>query len=77
MSCSAGRDLKQMLANAIHEMAAASEAMSDESISIDLRERRLFHAKENHSWASTTLRAHVEHCVACHERAVHHPPNAA
>jgi hypothetical protein len=66
-----------MLADAIHEMAAASEAMSDESISLDLRERRLFHAKENHTWATTTLRAHVEHCPGCRASHQHHAPNAA
>jgi hypothetical protein len=76
MSCGAGRDLKQMLANSIHEMAAASEAMSDQSVSLDLRERRLFHAKENHTWASTTFRTHVEGCAACRERH-HRAPTAA
>jgi hypothetical protein len=68
MPCSAGRDLKQMLANAIHEMAAASEAMSNRDVSLELRERRLFYAKENHAWASTALYAHLETCSVCRTR---------
>jgi hypothetical protein len=68
MPCSAGRELKQMLANAIIELTAASEAMFDEAVPLHQRERRLRHAKENHTWTSTTLLEHVGRCSACRER---------
>jgi hypothetical protein len=70
MPCSSGRELKQTLVNATNEMAAASEAMSDPSTPRSQRERRLQNAKNNHAWASTTLREHLERCAACRERAL-------
>jgi hypothetical protein len=68
MPCSAGRELKQMLANAIIEYSAANEAMDDETIPLQLRERRLDNAKKNHTWTSATLLEHIERCTACRER---------
>ncbi len=68
MPCSAGRELKQMLANAIIEYSAANEAMTDHTIPQDLRERRLQNAKKNHAWTSSTLLEHIERCTACRER---------
>jgi hypothetical protein len=68
MPCSCGRELKQMLVDATHEMAAASEAMSDPSIPQSQRERRLQNAKNNHTWTSTTLLEHIQRCSACRER---------
>ena len=57
-----------MLANAITELTAATEAMDDPSLPIEQRERRLQHARKNHTWTSNTLLEHVERCVACGER---------
>jgi hypothetical protein len=68
MPCSAGRELKQMLVNATNEMASASEAMSDPTVPQDQRERRLQHAKNNHTWTSATLLEHLRSCSACRER---------
>jgi hypothetical protein len=68
MPCSSGRELKQMLSNAITEYAAANAAMDDESIPIQQRERRLENAKKNHTWTSATLLEHVDSCSACRER---------
>jgi hypothetical protein len=68
MPCSAGRELKQMLANAIIEYSAANEAMDDTTIPQSLRERRLQNAKNNHTWTSSTLLEHIERCTACRER---------
>jgi hypothetical protein len=68
MPCSAGRELKQMLANAITELTAATEAMDDPSVPVEQRERRLQHARKNNTWTSSTLLEHVERCVACRER---------
>ena len=68
MPCSAGRELKQMLANAIIELSAATEAMSDENVTIELRQRRITNAKSNHTWTTTTLLEHIDRCSACRER---------
>jgi hypothetical protein len=68
MPCSAGRELKQMLANAITEYAAANEAMEDATIPQAQRERRFENAKKNHTWTSATLLEHIERCSACRER---------
>ena len=68
MPCSAGRELKQMLANAIIEYSAANEAMDDPAIPQPQRERRLQNAKKNHAWTSCTLLEHIERCSACRER---------
>ena len=69
MPCSAGRELKQMLANAIIEHSAGNEAMDDETIPLELRERRLHNAKKNPTpRTSATLLEHIERCTACRER---------
>jgi hypothetical protein len=68
MPCSAGRELKQMLANAIVEYAAANEALDDDTIPQALRDRRFDNAKKNHTWTSATLLEHIERCTACRER---------
>jgi hypothetical protein len=68
MPCLAGRELKQKLAITTKELAAASEAMTDETIPLALRARRLHNAKENHSWTSDTLLEHAYRCSACRER---------
>ena len=68
MPCSAGRELKQMLSNAITERASATDAMEDTSVSIEQRERRLYNAQKNHTWTSSTLLEHIERCTACRER---------
>ena len=67
MPCSAGRELKQMLANAIVEYAAANEAMDDDTIPQQLRERRSTTPKEPHLDLRTLLE-HIERCTACRER---------
>ena len=68
MPCSAGRELKQMLANAIVEYSAANEAMDDTTVPQAQRERRFQNAKNNHAWTSATLLEHIERCTACRER---------
>ena len=68
MPCSAGRELKQMLANAANEMAAASTALHDKSTDPQQSQRRLDNARKNHTWTSTTLLEHLERCSACRER---------
>ena len=68
MPCSGGRELKQMHANAITELAQATDSMTDESIPLTQREKRLHHAKDNHQWTSKTLLHHLETCVACRAR---------
>ena len=57
-----------MLANAIVEYSAANEAMDDDTVPLQQRERRLDNAKKNHTWTSSTLLEHIERCTACRER---------
>jgi hypothetical protein len=57
-----------MLANTIKELASATDAMNNEAIPLPVRERRLLHAKENHTWTTDTLLEHAFRCSACRER---------
>jgi hypothetical protein len=68
MPCSAGRELKQMLANATNEMAVATDALQDKSTDPQQSQRRLENARKNHAWTSSTLLEHLGRCSACRER---------
>lgn len=57
-----------MYANATTELAHSTEAVTDESIPVAQRQKRLHDAQENHKWTSKTLLHHLETCTACRAR---------
>ena len=68
MPCSGGRELKQMFANATTELAAARLALTDETIILVHRQKRLRDAESNHKWTSAKLLDHLNTCEACQAR---------
>ena len=68
MPCTGGRELKQMLANAVSELAEAKEALADETTALEQRERRVQNAEKNHAWTSKMLLEHLQTCAACRTR---------
>jgi hypothetical protein len=68
MPCSGGRELKQMFANATTELAGARLALTDETIILVHRQKRLRDAESNHKWTSAKLLDHLNTCEACQAR---------
>lgn len=57
-----------MFANATDELAAARKALTDETVLLAHREKRVRNAEDNHKWAAETLRNHLGSCSACQAR---------
>jgi hypothetical protein len=60
--------LKQMVANAVTELAAAQVSLTDATVPLAQREKRVRNAEENHIWTSQMLVDHLRTCAACRAR---------